>query len=105
MSVSIYGLKLDADGRCQHYHGPTDIIANKCARCQQYFACYQCHDALQQHEFVPISLPTDEYVVCCGHCRHELTWSQYQTGACPFCQRAFNPKCTLHHAIYFTSSK
>nr|WP_125551224.1 CHY zinc finger protein [Loigolactobacillus jiayinensis] len=105
MSALIYGLALDAAGRCQHYHTDNDIVANKCAQCQQYFACYHCHDALRDHHFVPLPTTTTGKVVCCGNCQHELTWRQYQTGACPFCQHAFNPRCALHHAIYFTASK
>lgn len=30
--MRIYGLALDANGRCQHYHGRADIVALKCAR-------------------------------------------------------------------------
>lgn len=105
MSALIFGLQLTTDGRCQHYHGPTDVVANKCARCQQYFACYQCHDAMRTHHFVAMPVTPTAKVVCCGNCRHELTWSQYQTGTCPFCQHAFNPRCALHQTIYFQSLK
>ncbi|WP_137636444.1 CHY zinc finger protein [Loigolactobacillus binensis] len=105
MSALIWGLDLDAAGRCRHYHGPTDIVANKCARCQQYFACYQCHDALRAHHFVPMPITAAAKVVCCGNCRQQLTYAQYQTGTCPFCRHAFNPQCVRHQAIYFIPSK
>ena len=37
----IYGVEIDREGRCIHYHGPTDIIANRCAKCLKFYACYK----------------------------------------------------------------
>ncbi|MCW1909154.1 hypothetical protein N7X57_01540 [Lactiplantibacillus paraplantarum] len=95
----IYGLGLDAAGRCQHYHLETDIAALWCEQCRRYYACYQCHDALCQHAFVastPLSL-----AVMCGACRYRMTITTYHVGYCPHCHRAFNPRCRLHDRIYF----
>lgn len=30
----IYGLALDDDGRCQHYHTQRDVVALACDQCQ-----------------------------------------------------------------------
>lgn len=43
----IFGLQIDKSGRCQHWYGKNDIIANQCGSCHQYFSCYLCHNALQ----------------------------------------------------------
>lgn len=74
----IYGIGLDAAGRCQHYHLETDIAALWCRRCQRYYACYRCHDTLCQHTFVA-SAPTD-LAVMCGACRYRMTVDRYHEG-------------------------
>ncbi|WP_390407682.1 CHY zinc finger protein [Lacticaseibacillus jixiensis] len=99
MKPEIIGLQLDACGRCRHYHKPEDVVALWCQQCQAYYACYQCHDALCNHTFVPSS--TSAAKVLCGVCRHELTYAQYVTGRCPNCRQKFNPRCALHHSRYF----
>ncbi|CAH1850663.1 CHY zinc finger protein [Convivina intestini] len=102
MDKTIYGLDLDQQGRCHHYHQANDIAALKCTQCQQYYACYQCHNALADHLFVacdPNDLP-----VLCGVCQQLMNYNQYVTGVCPSCQSAFNPKCSLHRDIYFKES-
>ena len=46
MTRKIYGLLVDNESRCQHYHTELDIVALKCFDCLKYYACYQCHDRL-----------------------------------------------------------
>ena len=36
----IYGVDLDSEGRCRHYHTACDVVALKCSKCQEYFAGY-----------------------------------------------------------------
>lgn len=96
---TIHGIEADQAGRCCHYHSENDIAGLKCAQCQQYFACYQCHDELMDHRFVPCD--KEDTPVICGICRKTLTFNQYKLGACPFCHHPFNPKCALHETIYF----
>ena len=98
----INGLHVDSAGRCQHYHTEVDIVVLKCAKCQRYYACYQCHDELAGHHFAPVDID-DPTPVLCGACRNTLTYQQYRLGHCPYCGHAFNPKCQLHHDIYFRS--
>lgn len=69
----IYGLTLDSAGRCQHYHTKVDIVALKCAKCQQYYACYQCHDKLVGHHFIPVKTDGPAPALC-GVCRNTLTY-------------------------------
>jgi hypothetical protein len=46
----VRGVNLDPRTRCEHYHGPTDIIAIKMKCCGVYYACKDCHDALTDHQ-------------------------------------------------------
>ena len=71
--MNIFGIGLDACGRCIHYHQENDTAALLCARCRRYYACYQCHNALEDHLFVPTD-GTEPYPVLCGQCGHLLSY-------------------------------
>lgn len=75
--IMIYGIGLDSEGRCLHYHTKCDVVALKCNKCKEYFACYQCHNQLQNHPFEPVS-KEDVAPVICGSCRHFLTFDEYK---------------------------
>lgn len=96
-----FGIALDQEYRCIHYHTVLDIVGLKCARCQVYYACYHCHDTLQDHAFEPTD-HKETYPVICGHCRQLLRRSEYECGSCPFCFSPFNPSCHKHQDIYFS---
>ncbi|AIA68190.1 hypothetical protein HKO46_09635 [Streptococcus equi subsp. zooepidemicus] len=96
-----FGIGLDQEYRCVHYHTVLDIVGLKCARCQAYYACYHCHNTLQDHAFEPID-HKETYPVICGHCRQLLRRSEYECGSCPFCFSPFNPACHKHQDIYFS---
>ncbi|GAF40958.1 hypothetical protein FC83_GL002327 [Agrilactobacillus composti DSM 18527 = JCM 14202] len=98
--IKLFGALVDTAGRCVHYHSNLDVVALKCAQCQRYYACYQCHDAAEDHHFKAMA-KTDPAPVLCGNCGHTLTFTQYHQGHCAYCQHAFNPKCSLHEGIYF----
>lgn len=98
--IMIYGIGLDSEGRCLHYHTKCDVVALKCNKCKEYFVCYQCHNQLQNHPFKLVS-KEDVAPVIRGSCRHFLTFAEYKKGACPYCHHAFNPKCQVHETIYF----
>lgn len=51
--IEIHGIDTDEAGRCTHYHQEVDVAGLKCARCQKYYACYQCHDQLEDHPLPP----------------------------------------------------
>ena len=73
----IYGINLDSKGRCKHYHTKQDIVALKCGKCQDYFACYQCHNQLRNHPFESVSVKAASPILC-GNCRHFLTYAKYK---------------------------
>lgn len=100
----IYGDELDDCGRCRHYHTELDVAALKCAECGRYYACYQCHDDLEDHAFQPTG-ETESWPVLCGSCRSRLTYEEYETGRCPHCGHPFNPRCSRHRDIYFCRRK
>lgn len=100
--MEIFGINLDKDSRCTHYHGDNDVVALKCNKCQKYYACYKCHDELESHSFVPIAIDEPSPVLC-GHCYSKLTFEEYQLGHCITCNHTFNPNCKKHSTIYFKS--
>jgi uncharacterized CHY-type Zn-finger protein len=103
-TLDVRGVKLDAETRCEHYHGPTDIIAIKMKCCGVYYACKDCHEALAGHaiEVWPES-EWDRRAILCGACGAELTIRQYMQceSRCPNCREHFNPGCRNHHHFYF----
>ena len=97
----VHGVGLDAQSRCQHYHSRLDVVSLKCSSCKRYYACYKCHDSLEDHAFQATS-STETAPVLCGVCLHYLTLAEYKMGSCPDCQSLFNPKCQRHDTIYFS---
>jgi uncharacterized CHY-type Zn-finger protein len=105
----VRGVNLDAQTRCEHYHGPTDIVAIKMKCCGLYYACKDCHAALADHQIEV--WPENEWhnqAILCGACGAELTIAQYLTSehpasesSCPICRERFNPGCRKHYHFYF----
>jgi uncharacterized CHY-type Zn-finger protein len=100
----VRGVKLDPQTRCEHYHGPADIIAIKMKCCGLYYACKDCHAALSDHETQV--WPVNEWnrqAILCGACGTELTIHQYMhcESRCPVCHERFNPACRNHYHFYF----
>ena len=102
----VRGIELDSQSRCQHYRGPTDIIAIKMECCRIYYACKDCHTSLAGHAATvwPES-QWDERAILCGACSAELTIRQYMGSgySCPTCRAQFNPGCRNHYSFYFES--
>ena len=97
--IQIYGVGLDEQGRCAHYHQNCDVVALKCAMCRKYYACFSCHDEMEDHAFAATGTE-EKYPVLCGNCKRLLTREQYGQGSCPYCGITFNPRCKLHKHIY-----
>lgn len=99
----IKGINVDYQGRCQHWHSAVDIVANLCAKCKCFYACYECHDVMNLHKFEPMSINNEERAVMCGVCNYQMTvWSyQHSNYQCPNCHHAFNQRCSLHNNTYF----
>lgn len=100
MTKIIYGVQTDQEGRCIHYHGPNDVIANRCAKCQKLYACYKCHDELEDHKFEPVDLDIKDTAMC-GACGKLYSYREYAClSECTNCHHSFNPGCSLHKSIY-----
>lgn len=85
--IEAQGFLVDKQTRCIHYHSKLDIIALQCYDCKKYYACYRCHDSLENHLFEPYpsSLIQDKPILC-GVCLNLLTYKQYKESlSCPFC--------------------
>ena len=103
-AVPLRGVSVDAQTRCAHYDGPTDVVALRCGACGTYHPCHRCHAETADHESAPWPRRRfDEPAVLCGACRTTLTARAYLDAddACPACGAAFNPGCAAHHGLYF----
>ncbi len=99
-----YGLGIDGETRCEHYHSSQDVIAIRFKCCDMFFACSACHQALSSHS--PIRWSTAEWgasAILCGCCGEILTIGEYLDSnfQCPICQAHFNPGCRNHYDHYF----
>lgn len=103
----VRGVGLDAQTRCGHYHGATDIIAIKMKCCGEYWACKDCHVELAGHGISvwPVG-EWDSVAILCGACGLELTIREYMEceSHCPGCGAGFNPGCRKHYRFYFEAS-
>ena len=100
----VRGVNLDPQTRCEHYRGPTDIIAIKMKCCGNYYACKDCHDALAGHAIEV--WPQNEWgekAILCGACGAQLSIHQYMQNEsrCAACSAQFNPKCKNHYHFSF----
>ena len=87
-NIKIHGIGLDKAGRCTHYHTQLDIAALLCAKCRKYYACYSCHDELEDHSFVATT-PEEAYPVLCGNvCAAPGSGLQYPSGRYRGCRHA-----------------
>jgi len=100
----VRGINVDRETRCEHFRGPTDIVAIKMKCCGIYYACKDCHAALADHAIeVWTEVEWDQKAVRCGACGTELTIHQYMQREfrCPQCYAQFNPGCRHHYQYYF----
>ncbi|WP_386696169.1 MULTISPECIES: CHY zinc finger protein [Lonepinella] len=101
--MQVYGLLVDDETRCEHYHSAVDIIAIQFKCCGKFYPCYQCHNACEDHPIERWSKTEfDQHAILCGHCKKTLSIKQYMGAThCPHCQAQFNMGCQKHYAIYF----
>ena len=102
----VYGMDIDLQSRCAHYHSDLDIIAIKFKCCERWFPCYECHNEIAGHE--PKVWPADArdaLAVLCGTCGRQLSIAKYLAcdSTCPGCGSKFNPGCANHYHLYFAS--
>lgn len=100
----VRGVDVDAQTRCGHWHGPTDVMALQMKCCGAWFSCYECHAESAEHAAAvwPIA-ERDAGAVLCGVCGAVLSIASYlaSDSTCPRCEAAFNPGCATHHHLYF----
>lgn len=99
----VRGLLVDDRTRCEHYHGPLDVIALRFACCREWYPCHECHTAVADHPASQWSIEErHEAAVLCGECGTRLRIDDYlDIERCPSCRAGFNPGCRLHHRLYF----
>ncbi|MBA2378916.1 MAG: hypothetical protein H0V76_05015 [Blastocatellia bacterium] len=100
----VFGVDVDRETRCAHWHGPTDVIALKFKCCGRWYPCYECHTDVAGHPATqwPVSERSTEAILC-GSCGTKLTIDEYfaASSICPKCNHAFNPGCAKHYDLYF----
>jgi uncharacterized CHY-type Zn-finger protein len=103
MSDGVRGVGLDDDARCAHYGTERDVVAIRFGCCGEYYACFECHRALADHDAVPWPADRrDDPAVRCGVCGTSIPAPAYvSTDSCPDCGAAFNPSCAAHYGRYF----
>ncbi|MCY0901089.1 MAG: CHY zinc finger protein [Firmicutes bacterium] len=103
-NTEVWGIDVDEQTRCAHYHTAMDVIAMRFICCDRYFPCYLCHEEVADHraEVWPRDR-FDEPAVLCGACGHRLSARAYLASAsrCPRCDAQFNPGCKSHAHLYF----
>ncbi|MBL7852502.1 MAG: chromophore lyase [Cyclobacteriaceae bacterium] len=100
----VYGKVIDGLTRCAHYHSVLDIIAIRFPCCGRYYPCFECHEECAGHtaQRWPQSR-WEEKAILCGACGKEHSIAGYLAAPdhCPACRARFNPRCSLHHHLYF----
>lgn len=102
--IEVYGIEVDSQTRCGHYHSAVDIIAIRFRCCDSYYPCYECHQEISDHPSIRWSKDQFEAkAVLCGACGHQLTIHEYLTSnsVCPACDATFNVGCRDHYHLYF----
>ena len=102
--MEIYGVDVDAETRCAHWHSPLDMIAIEFKCCRRWYPCFDCHSAMADHDAV--AWPRSEFsakAILCGGCGDQLSIDEYLAcgNKCPECDAAFNPGCAKHYGLYF----
>ncbi len=102
--IAVQGIDVDAQTRCRHWHGATDVVALRMKCCGMWVPCFACHATLANHAAAvwPVA-ERHATAVLCGACGGRLSIREYLAApaACPRCAAAFNPGCAKHHHLYF----
>jgi len=102
--VRVVGVGLDAQTRCRHYEGGSDVVAIQMNCCRRFVACIHCHAAAVDHDAQPWRAGSfGEQAVLCGACGTRMSIRAYIDGppCCPSCAHDFNPGCERHYPHYF----
>lgn len=105
--VPLRGVDVDTETRCEHYHTDRDVIAIRFRCCGVYYPCFECHEAIADHDPQRWSAHRfDEPAVLCGVCGERLSVEAYLDceHSCPVCEAEFNPGCASHAHLYFETA-
>lgn len=99
----VRGSVVDAQTRCEHYRTGLDVVAMRFHCCGEWYPCVHCHDETADHpRTVWPAVQGDAQAALCGVCGRTLSIREYRVAAeCPRCGASFNPRCALHHPLYF----
>jgi uncharacterized CHY-type Zn-finger protein len=101
---NVYGVDVDHQTRCEHWHSKLDIIAIRFKCCGRWFPCFKCHAEVAGHAAVVWpAAEFEEKAILCGACGYQLGITEYlgSDSICPGCGAAFNPGCVNHYHLYF----
>lgn len=102
--TSVYGVRIDDETRCAHYHSTFDRIAIQFYCCRRFYACFDCHKHMcdHSHQVWPQN-KFDYHAVLCGSCGKKMSIHEYLHSdfLCPHCHVSFNPGCRFHYPLYF----
>ena len=101
---AVSGVDVGPETRCGHYASERDVIAIRFPCCETYYPCFECHEAVADHDAERWGADgSEEPAVLCGVCGEELTVQEYVDGEdrCPTCEAEFNPGCRRHYHRYF----
>ena len=103
-SLTVKGKTTDDFTRCVHYHSLLDVIAIKFKCCNEYYACFYCHQEEADHKAqVWGKEEFDNKALLCGECKKEISINEYisSINQCRNCGAKFNPNCKNHFHLYF----
>jgi len=103
----VCGVDVGPETRCDHYATDRDVIAIKFPCCETFFSCFQCHEAVTDHDAKQWGeTDSEQPAVLCGVCGDVLTVAEYVAceDRCPTCDAAFNPGCRTHYHYYFADA-
>ncbi len=103
-NIRVHGIKVDAKGRCAHWHSEKDIVSFQFPGDKLFYPCYQCFIAIHGKKPSTWSLKRDaqKKVILCGNCQNLIDLQTYIQHAnnCIHCHHPFNPGCKRHWHLY-----
>jgi uncharacterized CHY-type Zn-finger protein len=103
-TIVCHGTRVNERTQCAHWHSERDIIAIKFKCCDEFYACFDCHQEAADHApAVWLKAEFNEPAILCGNCKSILSIESYLSSSniCPNCQATFNPGCARHYHLYF----
>jgi len=99
----VFGLPIDLETRCVHWHDDVDVVAIRFPCCDRFHPCHACHAEVADHAARVWGVDEREtHAILCGACGATFSIADYLVAtSCLACGAGFNPGCHLHHELYF----